>query len=53
MKTVFTGMFVLALAVLSAQPQMGGTPQTITLAQGMQRSYDGVKLNLTAKAEKL
>ena len=53
MKIVFTGMFVLALAVPSAQAQMGGAPQTITLAQGMQRSYDGVKRNLTEMAEKM
>ena len=53
MGVVFTGMFVLALAVPSAQAQMGGAPQTITLAQGMQRSYDGVKRNLTEMAEKM
>ena len=53
MKYVFTGLFVLALAVPSAQAQMGGAPQTITLAQGMQRSYEGVKRNLTEMAEKM
>ncbi|MFN7979346.1 MAG: DinB family protein [Vicinamibacterales bacterium] len=54
MKYVFTGLFVAALAVPSAYAQMGGgAPQTITLAAGMQRSYDGVKRNLTEMAEKM
>lgn len=54
MKYVFTGLFVAALAVPSAYAQMGGgAPQTITLAAGMQRSYEGVKRNLTEMAEKM
>ncbi|MGE0815077.1 MAG: DinB family protein [Vicinamibacterales bacterium] len=54
MKYAFTGLFVAALAVPSAQAQMNmGQPQTITLAAGLQRSYEGVKRNLTEMAEKM
>lgn len=45
-----------SVAVLAATPafaQMGGPPQKITLAQGLQRAYDGVKRNLTEMAEKM
>lgn len=54
MKCVTTGLFVLSLAVPSAHAQMSqGTPQTITLAAGLMRSYEGVKRNLTEMAEKM
>jgi hypothetical protein len=54
MKCVFTGFAVLALAVPAAHAQMAqGQPQTITLAAGLQRSYEGVKRNLTEMAEKM
>lgn len=54
MKCVFTGFAVLALAVPAAHAQMAqGQPQTITLATGLQRSYEGVKRNLTEMAEKM
>ena len=54
MKCVCTGLFVLALAVPSAQAQMPqGAPQTITLAAGLLRSYEGVKRNLTEMSEKM
>ena len=54
MKCVCTGLFVLALAVPSSFAQMPpGAPQTITLAAGLQRSYDGLKRNLTEMAEKM
>jgi hypothetical protein len=32
---------------------MGGPPQKITLAQGLQRQYDGVKRNITEMSEKM
>ena len=54
MKHVFTGMFVLALAVPAAHAQMAqGAPQTISLAAGLQRSYEGIKRNLTEMSEKM
>ncbi|HUU35020.1 MAG TPA: DinB family protein [Vicinamibacterales bacterium] len=54
MKSVCFVVFVLALAVPAAHAQMGqGAPQTITLAAGMLRSYEGVKRNLTEMAEKM
>ena len=53
MKCVCTGLFVLALAVPAAQAQMAQGPQTISLANGLQRSYDGIKRNLTEMAEKM
>jgi hypothetical protein len=53
MKYAFTGLFVLALAVPAAQAQGQGAPQTISLAQGLQRSYDGIKRNLTEMAAKM
>ena len=54
MKCVCTASFVLALAVPAAQAQMAqGAPQTITLAAGLQRSYDGIKRNLTEMSEKM
>lgn len=45
-----------SVALLAATPafaQMGGPPQKITLATGLQRAYDGVKRNLTEMAEKM
>ena len=45
-----------SVALLAATPafaQMGGPPQKVTLAQGLQRAYDGVKRNLTEMAEKM
>jgi DinB superfamily len=45
-----------SVALLAATPalaQMGGPPQKISLAQGLQRSYDGVKRNLTEMADKM
>jgi nucleoside diphosphate kinase len=45
-----------SLVLLAASPafaQMGGPPQTITLAQGLQRAYDGVKRNLMEMSEKM
>ena len=54
MKFVCTVAFVLALAIPAAHAQMPqGAPQTITLAAGLQRSYEGVKRNLTEMAEKM
>ncbi len=43
--------FVLTASAAGAQGQMGG--QKISLAMGLQRSYAGIKANLTAAAEKL
>ena len=44
-------------ALLAATPALAqmpaGAPQKITLAQGLQRAYDGVKRNLTEMAEKM
>ncbi len=52
MKCVCTAVFALALAVPSAHAQMApGAPQTITLATGLQRSYDGIKRNLTEMSQ--
>ncbi len=45
-----------SVALLAATPalaQMGGPPQKVTLALGLQRAYDGVKRNLTEMAEKM
>ena len=45
-----------SVAFLAATPafaQMGGPPQKVTLAQGLQRAYDGVKRNITEMAEKM
>ncbi len=53
MKSVCTVAFVLALAIPAVHAQPGGAPQTITLSAGLQRSYDGVKRNLTEMAEKM
>jgi len=53
MKCVCTALFVFALAVPAAQAQMAQGPQTITLANGLQRSYDGIKRNLTEMAAKM
>ena len=47
---------IASVALLAAPPafaQMGGPPQKITLATGLQRAYDGVKRNLTEMAEKM
>lgn len=51
MKHVCTSLFVLALAVPYAQAQPA--PQTISLSTGLQRSYDGIKRNLTEMSEKM
>jgi hypothetical protein len=53
MKYVCTGIFVVALAVPAADAQAPAAPQTITLAVGLQRSYDGIKRNLTERADKM
>ena len=45
-----------SVALLAATPafaQMSGPPQKVTLAQGLQRAYDGVKRNLTEMSEKM
>jgi len=45
-----------SVALLAAAPafaQMGGAPQKITLAQGLQRAYEGVKRNITEMSEKM
>ena len=45
-----------SVAFLAATPafaQTGGAPQKVTLAQGLQRAYDGVKRNITEMAEKM
>jgi hypothetical protein len=48
---------IAALALLTTPPAFAqapaGAPQKVTLAQGLQRSYDGVKRNLTEMAEKM
>ncbi|MCC7125749.1 MAG: DinB family protein [Acidobacteria bacterium] len=44
---------IVLLSALPAFAQMGGPPQKVTLAQGLQRSYDGVKRNITEMAEKM
>ena len=54
MKCVYTALFVFALAVPAAQaqaPTPPQPPQTISLSNGLQRSYDGIKRNLTEMAE--
>ena len=51
MKSVCTGLFVLALAVPAAQAQMAQGPQTISLANGLQRGYDNIKRNLTEMSQ--
>lgn len=54
MKHVCTSLFVLALAVPAAHAQMAqGAPQTISLSAGLQRSYEGIKRNLTEMSEKM
>lgn len=53
MKCVCTALFVFALAVPAAQAQMAQGPQTISLSNGLQRSYDGIKRNLTEMAAKM
>jgi hypothetical protein len=50
---VCTALFVFALAVPAAQAQMAQAPQTISLANGLQRSYEGIKRNLTEMAAKM
>jgi hypothetical protein len=46
-----------SVALFAATPAYaqapGGAPQKVTLAQGLQRAYDGVKRNLTEMAEKM
>ena len=47
---------IASIALLAATPafaQMGGGPQKITLAQGLQRAYEGVKRNITEMSEKM
>jgi DinB superfamily len=52
MKSVFTVAFALALALPAAHAQTPpAAPQTITLAVGLQRSYDGIKRNLTEMSQ--
>jgi DinB superfamily len=53
MKCALIGVAALALTVSSAEAQPGGPPQTITLANGFQRSYDNIKRNLTEMSEKM
>lgn len=45
--------FVLAASVASAQGMAQQPPQKISLAAGLQRSYAGLKLNLTEMAAKM
>lgn len=47
-----TSAFLFATSLASAQAP-AQAPQKITLAQGLQRSYDGVKRNLTEMAAKM
>lgn len=51
----FTSALVLATSAASAQAPAtpAPTPQKITLAAGMQRSYDNIKRNLTEMAAKM
>lgn len=42
-----TAALLLAASAASAQAPTPAPPQKITLAQGLQRSYEGVKRNLT------
>lgn len=54
MKSVCTGLFVLALAVPAAEAQMAQqAPQTINLSTGLQRAYDGIKRNLTEMSQSM
>jgi hypothetical protein len=49
---VFGSILVLTASTASAQmPQ--GAPQKVSLAEGLQRAYDGLKRNLTEMAEKM
>jgi hypothetical protein len=52
MKYVCTGIFVVALAVPVADAQ-APAPQTISLATGLQNSYNNIKRNLTEMADKM
>ncbi len=56
MKCVYTALFVFVVAVPAAQAQAPTPPQpplTISLSNGLQRGYDGIKRNLTEMAEKM
>ena len=49
----FVSAFVLAASAASAQGMAQAAPQKISLAAGLQRTYAGVKLNLTEMAAKM
>ena len=49
----FVSALVLAATPVLAQGGMAQAPQKITLAQGLQRSYAAIKLNLTEMAAKM
>jgi len=60
MKVVMSVTFAALLAAPVAFAQMGGggqmgqmAPQKVTLAQSLQRSYNGIKQNLTGAAEEM
>jgi hypothetical protein len=46
-------MFACVLMASVAQAQAPAAPQTISLSEGLRRSYNGIKLNLTETAQKL
>jgi hypothetical protein len=50
---VFAFLLIIASVVSAQQPPAAGGGQTIGLAAGLQRSYAGVKANLTEAAQKL
>jgi uncharacterized damage-inducible protein DinB len=49
----FTSALLLAAGIASAQAPAAAPPQKITLAVGLQRSYENVKRNLTEMAAKM
>lgn len=55
MKRVFSlsAAFVLAASAAFAQAPAAPAPQKISLATGLQRSYNGIKLNLTEMSTKM
>jgi len=53
MKVAVCLMFACVLVASVAQAQAPAAPQTISLSEGLRRSYNGIKLNLTEAAQKL
>lgn len=53
MRLIVSCTAALLVAASAASAQAPPAPQKITLAQGLQRSYDGVKRNLTEMAAKM